>query len=89
MKRGRRIHRKKLKPPPKYDYRTGNHLIRKWFLKAEKSHLEIHVRIRSWSTVKRLILAKKKIKILDYKWVYIYKFDEYGRFIKCQVRLMV
>ena len=38
--------------------------------------------------VKRLILAKE-IKILDCRWVYIYKFNKYGRFIKCKARLMV
>ena len=38
--------------------------------------------------VKRLTLIKK-IKILDCKWVYIYKFDKYGRFIKYKTRLMV
>ena len=31
----------------------------------------------------------KEIKILDYRWVYIYKFNKYGRFIKYKVRLMV
>ena len=38
--------------------------------------------------VKRLTLAKE-IKILDYKWVYIYKFNKYNRFIKCKAQLMV
>ena len=38
--------------------------------------------------VKRLTLIKK-IKILDYKWVYIYKFDKYGRFIKYKARLII
>ena len=38
--------------------------------------------------VKRSILAKE-IKILNYKWVYIYKFDKYNRFIKYKTRLMV
>ena len=38
--------------------------------------------------VKRLTLAKE-IKILDCRWVYIYKFNKYGRFIKCKVRLVV
>ena len=31
----------------------------------------------------------KKIKILDYRWVYIYKFDKYGRFIEYKARLIV
>ena len=66
MEQGKSIYKRKLKPPPKYDCRAGNHSIKEWFLEAEKSHLENHVRIKSWSTVKRLTLTKK-IKILDYK----------------------
>ena len=38
--------------------------------------------------VKRLTLTEE-IKILDYKWIYIYKFDKYGRFIKYKARLVV
>ena len=66
----------------------GDYSIREWFLKAERSYLESYIRIRFWSMVKRLILAKK-IKILDYKWVYIYKFNKYNLFIKYKARLMV
>ena len=29
------------------------------------------------------------MKILDYKWIYIYKFNKHSRFIKCKARLMV
>ena len=47
IERGRRIYWKKLEPPPKYNYYAGNYSIKKWFLKAEKSHLENHVRMRS------------------------------------------
>ena len=88
MEQGKSIHKKKLKPPPKYNYRAGNHSIKEWFFKAEKSHLKNYVRIRFWSIIKRLTLAKE-IKILDYRWVYIYKFDKYGRFIKYKARLVV
>ena len=38
--------------------------------------------------VKRSTLVKE-IKILDCKWVYVYKFDKYGRFIKYKARLIV
>ena len=38
--------------------------------------------------VKRLTLIKK-MKILNWRWVYIYKFNKYGRFIKYKARLMV
>ena len=46
IKQGKNIHKKKLKSPPKYDYRTGDHFIREWFFKTEKSHLENHIRIK-------------------------------------------
>ena len=38
--------------------------------------------------VKTSTLAKK-IKILNYRWVYIYKFNKYSRFIKYKIRLIV
>ena len=88
IEQGRRIHKKKLKPPPKYDCCAGDYSIREWFLEAERFYLKSYIRIRFWLIVKRLILIKE-IKILNYRWVYIYKFDEYGRFIKYKVRLMV
>ena len=31
----------------------------------------------------------KEIEILDYRWVYIYIFNKYSRFIKYKTRLMV
>ena len=36
------IYRRELAIPPKYDYRTGDHLIKKLFIEAEKAHLESH-----------------------------------------------
>ena len=33
--------------------------------------------------------STKEIKILDYRWVYIYKFDKHGRFIKYKTHLIV
>ena len=47
IKQNKSIHKKKLKPLPKYNYHTGNYSIKEWFLEAEKSHLESHVRIKS------------------------------------------
>ena len=64
MEQSKSIHKKKLEPPPEYDYYTGDHSIKEWFLEAEKSHLENYVQIRSWLMVKKLTLTKK-IKILD------------------------
>ena len=47
IKQGKSIYKKKLKPPPEYDYYTGDYFIREWFLKAKKSHLENYIRIKS------------------------------------------
>ena len=88
IEQGKSIYKKKLKPPPEYNYYTGNHSIKEWFLETEKFYLKNYVRIKFWSMVKRLTLTKK-IKILNYRWVYIYKFDKYNRFIKYKARLVV
>ena len=81
IEQGKSIYKKELKPPPEYDYRAGDYFIKEWFLKTEKSYLKSYIRIRFWSTVKRSTLIKE-IKILDCRWVYIYKFDKYNRFMK-------
>ena len=31
MEQGQNMHRKKLKPPPEYNYRGGNYLLKEWF----------------------------------------------------------
>ena len=62
--------------------------MKEWFFKTGKSYLENYIQMKFWSMVKRSTLTKK-IKILDYRWVYIYKFNKYGRFIKYKTRLMV
>ena len=31
----------------------------------------------------------RDIKILNYRWVYVYKFDKHGRFKKCKAGLIV
>ena len=48
-KKASRIHRRELEPLPEYDCRAGDYFMREWFLEAEKSHLESHNRMRSWS----------------------------------------
>ena len=47
IEQGRSIYKKKLKPPPEYDYYVGDHFIKEWFFKVEKSHLKNYIRIRS------------------------------------------
>ena len=42
LEKGIIIHRRELAIPPKYDYRIGNHLIKKLFIEAKKAHLKNH-----------------------------------------------
>ena len=88
LKKGITIHRRELAVPPEYDCRTGDYPMRELFIKAEKVYLESHNQIHSWSKVLRSSVARD-IKILDYKWVYVYKFDKHGRFEKCKVYLII
>ena len=82
------IYRRELAIPPKYNCRTGDHPIKKLFIEAEKAHLESHDQMRSWSKVSKSSVARD-IKILNCRWVYVYKFDKHGRFKKYKARLII
>src|SRR5204863_3565460 len=58
------------------------------FEQAEEDHLKSHHKMKSWIEVQRSSIPKKQ-QILDCMWVYIYKFDKHGRFLKCKARLVV
>ena len=58
------------------------------FEQAEEDHLKSHHEMKSWIEVQRSSIPKKQ-QILDCMWVYLYKFDKHGRFLKCKARLVV
>lgn len=83
-----RIHRRDLPPPPDAHSDLETHPLGKMFAEAEQDHLRSHREMSSWSEVARSSI-KKRIQVLDCMWVYVYKFDKHGRFLKCKSRLVV
>ncbi|GAB1319504.1 putative retrotransposon HobS hobase [Madurella fahalii] len=57
------------------------------FREAEKAHLQSHRERQSWTEVDKEKSAGHQL--LGCMWVYVYKFDKHGWFIKCKARLVV
>ena len=75
-------------PPPTRHHELADHPLGHLFEQAELDHLQSHEEMKSWIEVNRSSL-QKKVQILDCMWVYVYKFDKHGRFVKCKARLVV
>src|SRR5436305_8826202 len=58
------------------------------FEQAEEDHLKSYHEMKSWIKVQRNSIAKKQ-QVLNCMWVYLYKFNKHGRFLKCKARLVV
>ena len=58
------------------------------FEQAEEDHLKSYHEMKSWIEVQRSSIPKKQ-QILDCMWVYLYKFDKHGCFLKCKARFVV
>lgn len=84
------VHRRDLPPVPKRHDHLKDHALGHYFEEAEKVHLQSHKEMKSWVEIRRNdIQHARKKQILDCMWVYAYKFDKHGRFIKCKARLVV
>src|SRR5947199_4228200 len=59
------------------------------FEQAELEHLKSHEIMKSWLEIGSRDPWVKGHRMLDFKWVYIYKFDKHGRFLKMKARLVV
>ena len=81
------IHWKNLSPPSIRYRDIENHSLDLLFKQAEKNHLQSHILMNSWIKIDQIEV--KKEQILDCMWVYIYKFNKYGRLLKCKARLVV
>lgn len=82
-----RVHSRELPPPPRHHGELPKHPLGELFLMAEKTHLQSHEEMNSWIEV--LKEEARGHQILDCMWVYTYKFDKAGFFIKCKARLVV
>ncbi|KAL2137577.1 hypothetical protein VTI28DRAFT_8991 [Corynascus sepedonium] len=89
LKRGDRIHRRELPKPPNRHSELDEHPLGEAFKKAELTHLQSHVERDSWTEILTNDPRVRGHKVLDCKWVYVYKFDKHGRFVKAKARLVV
>jgi hypothetical protein len=86
LKALQRTHRSELPVPPK-NGRVQDHPLKELFHQAELDHLKSHDQMQSWREVPRTVAQGKQI--LGCMWVYVYKTDKHGYFVKCKARLVV
>ncbi|KAF7136791.1 hypothetical protein CNMCM5793_006309 [Aspergillus hiratsukae] len=84
-----RVHRRNLPPEPKCHRGLKDHPLGTLFEQAEKVHLKGHKEMQTWQEIMSSDPLCKDRQILDCKWIYVYKFDKHGRFLKCKARLVV
>lgn len=89
LRQGVKIHRRNLPPPPRWHRDLKNHVLGGLFEDAEKDHLKSHEDMKSWTEIRTRDPQAEDKQILDCMWVYVYKFDKHGRFLKCKARLVV
>ncbi|KAF5669761.1 retrotransposon hobase [Fusarium circinatum] len=80
-------HWKLLERLPSSHTNIKSHPYRDAIQRAEEAHLESHKLSRSWTEVAKT--TAKGHRILGCHWVYVYKLDKHGRFLKIKARLVV
>ena len=83
------LHRRDLPPPPTKHSDLEEHPMGHLFEQAELEHLKSHEIMKSWLEISSRDPQVKGHRVLDCKWVYVYKFDKHGRFLKTKARLVV
>jgi hypothetical protein len=86
---GQPIHRKEIPDPPFRHADLDEHPFGKLFKAAEESHLQEHAKMGSWIEILAKDPRARGHKVLDCKWVYVYKFNKHGFFVKTKSRLVV
>ena len=80
-------HWRLLQPLPSSYAKTFSHPYRDAILTAEKTHLQSHAESQSWIEVAKCMARGRRV--LGCHWVYVYKLDKHGRFLKIKARLVV
>ena len=83
------LHRRDLPPLPVKHSDLKEHPMGHLFEQAELEHLKSHEIMKSWLEISSRDPQVKGHRVLDCKWVYTYKFDKHGRFLKMKAQLVV
>ena len=83
------LHRRDLPPPPTKHSDLEEHPTGHLFEQAEMDHLKSHEIMNSWPEISSRDPRTKGQRVLDCKWVYVYKFNKHSRFLKSKARLVV
>ena len=83
------LHRRDLPPLPTKHSDLKEHPMGYLFEQAEADHLNSHEKMKSWLEISSRDPRVKGHKVLNCKWVYVYKFDKHSRFLKTKARLVV
>lgn len=89
LRKGIKIPRKLMPPPPRRHSELENHPFGNLFQAAEKEHLKGHDELKTWTEIRKSAPQVQGQQVLDCMWVYVYKFDKHGRFLKAKARLVV
>ena len=72
------LYRRDLPLPPTKHSSLEEHLLGHLFEQVELDHLKSHEVMNSWQEISSRDPRAKGHKVLDCKWVYIYKFDKHS-----------
>ena len=76
-----------VEPPPTHFQNYDKHSLREEFRQAEKDHLASHALAHTWDIVSK-DEANDSTQIFDCMWVYTYKSDPQGNWLRCKARLV-
>jgi len=83
------FHWKQLSSESKTHQNLKAHLFRDLFKQIKIDHLRSHAHMNFWSELEKNDSTTKDHQVLDYMWVYIYKFMKKRMLAKCKVWLVV
>ncbi len=83
------FHQKQLLSESKTHQDLDIHSLRDLFKQTEIDHLRSHAQMNFWFKIEKKNSAVKEQQVLDYMWVYIYKFMKKEMLAKCKIWLVV
>jgi hypothetical protein len=83
------LYRRELSPLSTKHSDLEEHPIEHLFEQTEMDYLKSYKIMKSWLEISSRDLQVKGYRVLDCKWVYVYKFDKHSRFLKTKTRLVV